>query len=173
MFLLRKGNFIIITEFRYGQTWKIGPSPLSLSLYSTFKLGWFSLTYSYVSSLVLWKSYILMFFWKKLFNSGVAKWKNLHWKNLGKTYSYKPLLKSMCRMTFIIITNRISIYYYKTGKNYYKPGQLFQNRGNYYKSVHNSQLVGWNRVPQGIQFLRKVFLYYYTYLLINEYRIHK
>ena len=36
MLLLRKGNFIIINEFRYGQTWKIWPSPLSLSLYSTF-----------------------------------------------------------------------------------------------------------------------------------------
>ena len=28
----------MINEFRYGQTWKISPSPLSLSLYSTFKL---------------------------------------------------------------------------------------------------------------------------------------
>ena len=32
-----KGNFIMINEFKYGQTWKIWPSPLSLSLYSTFK----------------------------------------------------------------------------------------------------------------------------------------
>ena len=32
-----KGNFIMINEFKYGQTWKICPSPLSLSLYSTFK----------------------------------------------------------------------------------------------------------------------------------------
>ena len=31
MFLLKKGNFIMINEFRYGR-----PSPLSLSLYSTF-----------------------------------------------------------------------------------------------------------------------------------------
>ena len=37
MFWLRKGNFIMINEFKYGQTWKIWPSPLSLSLYSTFK----------------------------------------------------------------------------------------------------------------------------------------
>ena len=35
-----KGNFIMINEFKYGQTWKIWPSPFSLSLYSTFK--WFS-----------------------------------------------------------------------------------------------------------------------------------
>ena len=28
----------MINEFRYGQTLKICPSPLSLSLYSTFKL---------------------------------------------------------------------------------------------------------------------------------------
>ena len=27
----------MINEFRYGQTWKIWPSPLSLSLYSTSK----------------------------------------------------------------------------------------------------------------------------------------
>ena len=27
----------MIKEFKYGQTWKTGPSPLSLSLYSTFK----------------------------------------------------------------------------------------------------------------------------------------
>ena len=32
-----KGNFIIINEFKYGQTWKNWPSPLSLSLYGTFK----------------------------------------------------------------------------------------------------------------------------------------
>ena len=32
-----KDNFIMINEFKYGQTWKIWPSPLSLSLYSTFK----------------------------------------------------------------------------------------------------------------------------------------
>ena len=30
-------NFIMINEFKYGQTWKIGPCPHSLSLYSTFK----------------------------------------------------------------------------------------------------------------------------------------
>ena len=29
----------MINEFKYGQTWKIWPSPLSLSLYSTFKIG--------------------------------------------------------------------------------------------------------------------------------------
>ena len=33
----KKGNFIMINEFKYGQTWKIWPSRLSLSLYSTFK----------------------------------------------------------------------------------------------------------------------------------------
>ena len=27
----------MINELKYGQTWKIWPSPLSLSLYSTFK----------------------------------------------------------------------------------------------------------------------------------------
>ena len=36
MFLLRKSNFMMINEFRYGITWKLWPSPLSLSLYSTF-----------------------------------------------------------------------------------------------------------------------------------------
>ena len=40
-----KGNFIMINEFKYGQTWKIWPSLLSLSLYSTFKMqGWLLLT---------------------------------------------------------------------------------------------------------------------------------
>ena len=33
-----KGNLMMINEFKYGQTWKIWPSPLSLSLYSIFKL---------------------------------------------------------------------------------------------------------------------------------------
>ena len=33
-----KGNFIMISEFKYRQTWKMWPSPLSLSLYNTFKL---------------------------------------------------------------------------------------------------------------------------------------
>ena len=28
----------MINEFKYGQTWKIWPSPLSLSLYSTFTM---------------------------------------------------------------------------------------------------------------------------------------
>ena len=32
-----KVNFIMINEFKYGQTWKIWPSPLSLSLYNPFK----------------------------------------------------------------------------------------------------------------------------------------
>ena len=32
-----KGNFIMINEFKCGQTWKIWPSPLSLSLYNPFK----------------------------------------------------------------------------------------------------------------------------------------
>ena len=32
-----KGNYIMVNEFKYGQTWKIWPSSLSLSLYSTFK----------------------------------------------------------------------------------------------------------------------------------------
>ena len=31
-----KGIFIMINEFKYGRTWKIWPSPLSLSLNSTF-----------------------------------------------------------------------------------------------------------------------------------------
>ena len=31
-----KGNFIMINEFKYGQTWKMWLSRLSLSLYSTF-----------------------------------------------------------------------------------------------------------------------------------------
>ena len=30
-------NFIMINEFKYGQIWKVWPSPLSLWLYSTFK----------------------------------------------------------------------------------------------------------------------------------------
>ena len=32
-----KGNFFLISEFKYGQAWKKWPSPLSLLLYSTFK----------------------------------------------------------------------------------------------------------------------------------------
>ena len=40
-----KGNFIMINELEYGQTWKIWPSLLNLSLYSTFKEsgGWLHL----------------------------------------------------------------------------------------------------------------------------------
>ena len=34
----KKVKFIIINEFKYGQTWKIWLSPLSLSLYSTFEV---------------------------------------------------------------------------------------------------------------------------------------
>ena len=41
-----KGNFIMINEFKYGQTWKIWPSPLSLWLHITFNSlkikNWFS-----------------------------------------------------------------------------------------------------------------------------------
>ena len=33
----KEGNFILIYEFKYGQTWKICLYPLSLSLKSTFK----------------------------------------------------------------------------------------------------------------------------------------
>ena len=35
-----KGNFIMINELKYGQTWKIWPSLLSLSLYNPFN-GYF------------------------------------------------------------------------------------------------------------------------------------
>ena len=34
----QKGNFIMISELKYGLTWTIWPSPLSLSLYSIFKM---------------------------------------------------------------------------------------------------------------------------------------
>ena len=34
-----KGNFIIINDFRYGQTWKIWPFSFSLSLYSISNCG--------------------------------------------------------------------------------------------------------------------------------------
>ena len=37
-FCWEKGNFIMINEFKYDQTWKIWLSPLSLSLYSTFEV---------------------------------------------------------------------------------------------------------------------------------------
>ena len=33
-----KGNFIMINEFKCGKPWKIWPSPLSSSFYSTFKI---------------------------------------------------------------------------------------------------------------------------------------
>ena len=40
-----KDYFIMINEFKYGQTWNIWPSLLSLSIYSTFKMqGWLLLT---------------------------------------------------------------------------------------------------------------------------------
>ena len=52
-----KGKFIMINKFKYGQTWKIWPSPLILSLYSTFK-GWnqwrhiFTVTRSFVFRII-------------------------------------------------------------------------------------------------------------------------
>ena len=36
-----KCNFILIYEFKYGQTLKMWPSPLSLSFYNTFKVKYF------------------------------------------------------------------------------------------------------------------------------------
>ena len=36
-----KGTLVMIYELKYGQTWKIWPFPLSLSLYSTFKNKFF------------------------------------------------------------------------------------------------------------------------------------
>ena len=41
-FCQEKCNFIMISEFKYGQTWKIWPSPLSLSIYSTIKYSFYS-----------------------------------------------------------------------------------------------------------------------------------
>ena len=35
--LAKKGNFIMISELKYGQTWKTWPFPFSFPLYSTFK----------------------------------------------------------------------------------------------------------------------------------------
>ena len=40
------GNFIMINEFRYGQTWRIWPYLLSLPLYSTFKSSSNSIRYN-------------------------------------------------------------------------------------------------------------------------------
>ena len=39
-----KGNFIMINEIKYGQTWTIWPPPLTLSPYSTFKNFIFHMT---------------------------------------------------------------------------------------------------------------------------------
>ena len=43
----KKGNCRMINEFKYGETWKICPSPLSLSLYSIFKVYISDMTFSH------------------------------------------------------------------------------------------------------------------------------
>ena len=48
-----KGNVITINEFKYGQTWKIWPSPLSLSLCSTFYGTYFGMKFWVPSKVVL------------------------------------------------------------------------------------------------------------------------
>ena len=40
-----KGNVVSINEFKYGQAWKIWPSPLSLSLRSTFNDTYFGMKF--------------------------------------------------------------------------------------------------------------------------------
>ena len=40
-FCWEKGNFTLIYQFKYSQTWKIWPSPLILSFYNIFKGLWF------------------------------------------------------------------------------------------------------------------------------------
>ena len=49
-----KGNFIMINGFKYGQTWKICPSPLSLSFYSTFNV----ISYKFCQSNHISKNYL-------------------------------------------------------------------------------------------------------------------
>ena len=59
-----KGNFIMINEFKYGQTWKIWQSPLSLSLYSTFKSCIPQiLLVPFLNTLLQMKSHLLLLTW--------------------------------------------------------------------------------------------------------------
>ena len=81
-----KANFVMINEFKYGQTWKIWPSPLSLSLYNkrlgTPTLTWQDSVERPMSS--LWgqckdkTSNITAFCWK----SHIKYMKTIHSKNL-------------------------------------------------------------------------------------------
>ena len=61
-----KGNFILICEFKFGQTWKIWPSTLSLSFYNTFN-----------SRKVHWKSSQKNFFSKRSCSSCESNLKTL------------------------------------------------------------------------------------------------
>ena len=56
----KKNNFIMINEYKYGQTWKISPSPLSFSLYSTFQ--YFLQMVSFNSSEIIRKSEVFWWF---------------------------------------------------------------------------------------------------------------
>ena len=53
----------MINEFRYGQIWKIWSSPLSLSLYNTFKSQGCKNEASTVQSAQYWLTQIFFIFW--------------------------------------------------------------------------------------------------------------
>ena len=46
-------------------------------------------------------------------------WPSFHWQVLKNAHSYKPALKAVWRMAFIVITNRSSPYCYRTVQNFY------------------------------------------------------
>ena len=64
-------------------------------------------------------------------------------KNLENTYSYKPILKAICRMAFIAITNRSNLCQYKMRSNYYKSGQIYFKSGRLLQIVAN--IANWCR----------------------------
>ena len=66
----------------------------------------------------------------KIVNWGLAKWTNLHWRDLKTTYHYKTSFNFICWTNFIVNSNWGSFiinwrsFYYKLVSIYYKSGQL-------------------------------------------------
>ena len=73
-----KGNFIMINQFKYGQTWTIWHFPLSLSLYSTFNILKAHPTSSASTSIAIACQTSVLDILKKGNWSSASTWQKLH-----------------------------------------------------------------------------------------------
>ena len=140
----------MINEFKYGQTWKIWPSQLSLSLYSTFNLLQL-IQYSFNSQ------YCLRKLNEKCRKTGVYMHLYLPYKNSNSSVEYqfikqKQLVHNHSIESYLIIYHSAS--FFSLVINYNKEKQVIQIR-NIQSTKHVSitmKKISYSRYKIGINY---------------------